>query len=455
MQIIRKYYNYNLELRECLLFTGPVESYPGYVLREGMSGAHVKTLQAQLNRISGSYYIPPILPVDGIFGPATTESVKRFQQTFNLTPDGIVGKATWYKIQQIYAAVRALHEMESEGEYIGIGKVPPTSTIRQGARGELVSQLQFLLDFLAIFHPDIPLIVENGVFDARTTEAVKAFQRTHGLTADGIVGPGTWQALYQSYWGIVDSIPTPPTTPPTPPGPGGGTDTEIPPYPGYLLRVGSTGQNVMLIQTALNRLTQIYPSIPVLTPDGIFGAGTEAGVMAFQRLFGLTPDGIVGPATWNRLMTEYYKHLGTNNDVVYPGTPLRLGDRGEYVRLIQGYLNALRAWFPAIPSLSVDGIFGAGTQSAVMAFQRAVGLTPDGIVGPATWNALVKNYEEMMRTKNYTQPNTVPAPTNFDNPRPIEYIDGVGSNTGSGGNLSASKLTLPIILGLLYLFFKN
>ena len=76
----------------------------------------------------------------------------------------------------------------------------------------------------------------------------------------------------------------------------------------------------------------------------------------------------------------------------YPGTPLRLGDRGDAVAILQTQLNEVSNNYPAIPKLTVDGIFGETTQDAVKTFQSIFNLTPDGIVGEATWNRLLYLY---------------------------------------------------------------
>ena len=77
----------------------------------------------------------------------------------------------------------------------------------------------------------------------------------------------------------------------------------------------------------------------------------------------------------------------------YPGTPLRRGSVGPNVVIVQTELNRISQNYPAIPKVAaVDGIFGARTENALMAFQRIFDLNPDGIVGPATWYALVRLY---------------------------------------------------------------
>ena len=167
-----------------------------------------------------------------------------------------------------------------------------------------------------------------------------------------------------------------------------------PPYPGTPLRVGSRGNNVIIMQQFLNAISTAYPSIPKLVVDGIFGPATQTAVMAFQRQFGLTADGVIGPVTWQRIVQVYNQVGGTTppppTAPLYPGTPLREGSRGAAVVTLQQNLNRIAAVNPTIPRLVADGIFGPNTRAAVVAFQRYYGLTPDGIVGPATWNRLMQ-----------------------------------------------------------------
>ena len=82
----------------------------------------------------------------------------------------------------------------------------------------------------------------------------------------------------------------------------------------------------------------------------------------------------------------------------YPGSPLRVGSTGEAVRTLETQLNRIRRNYPAIPAISnVDTAFTAETQAAVRAFQRIFNLTPDGIVGPATWNKIAYIYAAVLR----------------------------------------------------------
>lgn len=76
-------------------------------------------------------------------------------------------------------------------------------------------------------------------------------------------------------------------------------------YPGYPLSIGSVGSDVMKIQEQLNAISNNYPLIPKLTPDGIFGERTQEAVKVFQSVFGLSQDGIVGNRTWYRIQDIY------------------------------------------------------------------------------------------------------------------------------------------------------
>ncbi len=209
LQILRSYYPDDVEIAETNIITGILSSYPGTSLKSGSTGLDVQTIQTYLNRIRKNYpAIPAITDETGVFGTSTQAAVTKFQSVFNLTPDGIVGKSTWYKISSLYTAVTRLAELDSEGQTLGIGTVPPSSILRQGSSGPDVITLQYLLDMISEYYPDIPGPAQDGIFGGETRQAVLAFQRAMQLNADGIVGPLTWNALYDTYQGILQNIPS-------------------------------------------------------------------------------------------------------------------------------------------------------------------------------------------------------------------------------------------------------
>ncbi|MBQ1275308.1 MAG: peptidoglycan-binding protein [Cellulosilyticum sp.] len=109
-EILRYFYG-NITLDTAPQVEGNPESYPGSPLTIGSSGSAVRTIQTQLNRISNNYPLIEKVAVNGQYDEDTANSVKTFQQIFNLTPDGIVGKSTWYEISRIYVAVTKLAEL--------------------------------------------------------------------------------------------------------------------------------------------------------------------------------------------------------------------------------------------------------------------------------------------------------------------------------------------------------
>ncbi len=381
INILKYYYPDDIKLIKCYNIESIGPSFSGLLLREGSKGDDVLTLQTQLNRIRTDFPgIPEINNPNGSFLSDTTFAVKVFQSVFNLIPDGLVGRATWNVVSRVYVAITKLSELDSEGEIIGISSTPPTSVIKLNSKGTDVLRLQHILSYISLFRVEIPSILENSFFDARTKNSVIAFQSTYKLTIDGIVGPSTWKKLYSVYHNFKSTVDVPePSTP----------DTLYPPYPGYVLKVGSKGPFVTSMQLLLNDIAKVYDDIPNLSTDGIFGNGTKASVVAFQSKFGLVVDGIVGLSTWNKII-EVHKYNGSfEPSVPYPNHILKVGSKGGDVMIMQEYLNVVSTVYPTIKRMVPDGIFGNVTKSSVISFQSKFSLVPDGIIGKMTWDKIV------------------------------------------------------------------
>ena len=110
IQILRNFYGNNIYINSTEEISGIPASYPGTALRVGSRGNSVRTIQQQLNVISGAYPRIPKVAEDGVFGQGTEDAVREFQEIFNLSPDGVVGFNTWYKISAIYVAVSRIAE---------------------------------------------------------------------------------------------------------------------------------------------------------------------------------------------------------------------------------------------------------------------------------------------------------------------------------------------------------
>lgn len=180
-------------------------------------------------------------------------------------------------------------------------------------------------------------------------------------------------------------------------------------YPGTPLRRGSTGPSVVVLQVSLNRIAQNYPALPkIASVDGIFGGQTEASVRAFQRIFGLAEDGVVGRATWYQIVRLYtavtrLSELRSQGQQFYainwsPPTTLQVGNTGDKVRQLQYMLSVLGSYIASIPIPTIDGVYGQGTRSAVLAAQRFLGLPETGTVGEATWNAIYDQFSGIETT---------------------------------------------------------
>ncbi|MGL5150895.1 MAG: peptidoglycan-binding protein [Clostridium sp.] len=383
-KILQYYYGNNIELVRTSIIEGIPESYPGYALRVGSEGESVRVIQKQLNRIGKNYPAIKWVNVDGKFGKATEDAVKVFQGVFNLTKDGIVGRATWYKINQIYVGVKNLAELESEGEIIDGESTTdgayPGYLLKEGARGKVVSELQYYLKAIGEFYDELPIIKSDGIFGPATKNAVIAFQRKFGLSPDGIVGPLTWNKIYEIYLSVKSQIDE-------------GSQEE---YPGYLIKEGMRGREIEKIQSYLKALSYKYPSISKLNVDGIFGGATKKSVMDFQRLFDLRVDGIVGPATWNRLYEEYRRADSTRGEVplpyVYPQRIIKLRDSGYHVEIIQEYLKEINKCGFRIGDIDINGKFDEKTLKSVRKFQEKFMLSDTGLIEEETWNKIVEVY---------------------------------------------------------------
>ena len=226
-----------------------------------------------------------------------------------------------------------------------------------GDRGDNVRYLQYGLHILCCSPNGF-----DGEFGNGTLTAVKKFQSKYGLVSDGIVGDTTWNTLKNE---------------------------------------------IATLQAQLNK-----KGCNVGTVDGIAGPATYNAVISFQNKNGLTADGQVGTATWDILFNNVSGGVSYNR-ILKATSPLMQGDD---VKVVQNKLNSL-----GYNCGTADGYYGNDTKNAVVKFQSDRGLTTDGEVGPATWNALFSNSSSNGNTGG-----------NIGNIRKI-YID-----AGHGGNDSGA-----------------
>ena len=248
---------------------------------------------------------------------------------------------------------------------------------KQGARGSQVTAIQQQLRSQGYFRQR-----PTGNFGSATRDAVIRFQRSRGLTPDGVVGPATEAALF---------------------GRARQTSRQDYSYSGYrssgysnVLQLGDQGPEVSRLQEQLQQQGGFY-SGPI---DGVYGQTTKQAVSEFQQARGgLTPDGVAGPQTLASLRiysptsysspTTSFPTASYLTSYSYPssrpaipssssaGLPLdsshsqflQLGDQGPDVTRLQERLKSQNLYFGQL-----DGYFGLGTQQAVRRFQMERGL---------------------------------------------------------------------------------
>jgi peptidoglycan hydrolase-like protein with peptidoglycan-binding domain len=310
-EILRNYYGDNIEI----VTNAPVEnsnfSPPLRALRVGDSGRDVELMQIRLNRISKNYPgIPKIYPVDGFFDTSTENAVKKFQEVFNLSPDGIVGTATWNSINYIYNAVKKLYSVNSEGLSISELETTYENELKLGDSSRNVFVLQYYLAYISLFYPTVIQPLTDGDFGQGTENSVKSYQKTFGLPQTGVVDETTWNSIQRTYFEILSRFPY------------NFEEGTILPYPGRILRVGVDGNDVRAIQEYLNYISNTYTDIPKVSVDGSYGPSTAAAVNKFVEVFNLPNSrGRVNAQVWNAIINIYDDLYSGNtvNDEQFPG----------------------------------------------------------------------------------------------------------------------------------------
>lgn len=296
IEILKYYYGNDIKL----IYNAPVEAnimtYPGFPVELGTAGDFVRMIKIQLNRISQNYpAIPKITDDNAYFNVETENSVKKFQEIFNLEQTGIVDKSTWYKIKYIYNAVKRIADIYSEGITIDEATLLFNKRLQYGDSGEYLKALNYYLNVISYFDSDLPFLnLTTNDFTNDTKEAVIAFQNKYNLTANGIVDADTWKVLRDVYQQTLKSIPEEYLN----------NLNEF--FPGIYLSKGMTGEEVLTLQEFLYTICEKKGDIPGVRVTGTYDSLTEQSVRAIQRKFSLRENGIVGPSTWYRIV-EYSK----------------------------------------------------------------------------------------------------------------------------------------------------
>ena len=357
----------------------------GVTMTKGKKGQAVGELQARLKELG---YYSGI--VTNIYDVATQSAVKAFQKKTGLKADGIAGAETQKALADAAAPAANAEVTPAATETPAPTPSPtpelPKDTVKLNSTGSDAKIVQTRLKELGYYRGNL-----DGKFGANSVNALKAFQRAHGLKDDGIAGKETAAVLFSG-------AALPNGTTPTP-APGQATvQTPVPatavPISWDSLRLNDQGTDVKQLQEALVQLGYMSGK-----PDGKYGAKTVNAVKTFQKNNNLTADGVAGEKTLKLLFSGTAKAASTAAPAAkatatpapkatatpVPGT-LREGDKGTEVQSMQekliglGYLTG-----------KADGVFGRQTLEAVIAFQKASRLTADGVAGSKTLAALSKS----------------------------------------------------------------
>lgn len=352
--------------------------------RNGDYASEVSIIQEALEELD-LYYAD----ITGHFGNKTERAVKLFQKKYGLPQTGVADEATLSRLYDEADIDDAPVVSESIGPAYASG-----TTLRRDSTGNAVRKLQEDLHELDFYDGVI-----SGKYGGLTQEAVRLFQKKHGLDADGIAGPKTLKKIASLM--------------------GESTESEIPAIGSILspvlqngtttLRHGMQGDAVEKLQEDLDELDYYTGSV-----TGKYGNLTKEAVRMFQRDYDLTSDGIAGPKTLAKIRSvlsgveesetdEEDKEESVNTGTTVTVKPsvsldevsklntevtLRRGSRSGYVTRLQKALTAL-GYFTD----KCDGSYGNNTEEAVKLYQKAKGLTDDGVAGRATLRAINKDVE--------------------------------------------------------------
>lgn len=316
-------------------------------LKVGSTGAQVKILQ---NRLIVLGYLSGT--ADGDFEATTEAAVISFQKRNSIYSDGIAGPTTLAKLYSSSAKKAS-------------GVVANLGSLREGMNGSAVRSLQQKLRDLGYYSGSV-----DGDYGAGTQAAVMAYQSANNLTADGVAGKATLNAIYGG------------TNNPSGGGSSGGGSSGSTSKPeNYGVTAKTTGYTTISASTSnKNNVTQLQSVLQSRnyysgSLDGSYGGGTASAVEAYQRSAGLRVTGMAGPTT-QRLL-----YGGTSASGSY--SKLDVGSSGSSVRNLQYTLYELKYY-----DGDITGKYDENTRNAVMTFQQVNGLYMDGIAGQETQQKL-------------------------------------------------------------------
>lgn len=167
-------------------------------------------------------------------------------------------------------------------------------------------------------------------------------------------------------------------------------------YTRYVLKQGDVGIAVNKHQAYLNEFQKRGFIKTRLTEDGVYGPSMAKAVREFQQYAGVPQDGIIGNNTWDSIIDNIRSlQITTNIPVASRTFYLTQGNSGIDVFKMQEYLNEIANVNHCLRPIPVDGSYGARTTTAVQMFQYLYDLNTDGMIGKATWDAIVNERNKL------------------------------------------------------------
>lgn len=388
-EILRYYYGDDIILRRDVTVEDIEESYPGTAFRQGDTSPYIGWIKIELNIISLTYTeIPKIVNLDDYFDENTYNAIVKFQKISNLVQDGIVGKATWYQIAEIFIAIRRLTEIDSVG--IRMGEFP-TSNLTSAISRNDIELVQYYLSIISFTYPQIPHIEINGELNSETRNAICAFQKLNSLPCTGELDGKTYSYLYGTYTSVAESY---------------DKFREFLPVEflntGNIYKTYSMGDADQRVRDIQNRLNVINKE-NIIAETGFFGPKTKQEVAKFQLNSNLPVSGTITPETYSAVNRQYYAFAPsiTPLPTQYPGYIMKLDMTDNVLKAdfrtlttpIESLQKMLRSIsLSALGNINIvpNGKFDLATKDAVIAVQSISSV-------PATGEVDFKSYEIIKR----------------------------------------------------------
>jgi peptidoglycan hydrolase-like protein with peptidoglycan-binding domain len=272
----------------------------------------------------------------------------------------------------------------------------PGVPLRVGDAGNNVDIIQTQLNRISQNYPAIPKITDaEGIFGVSTENAVREFQKIFNLSQTGVVDKSTWYRIKQYYNGVKGLAELSSE--------GISISEAAVPFTDELSE-GISGIPVTTLQYYLSILAYFNGALSPVIRSGYYGPETVQAVERFQSFYNLPVTGVVDQNTWNVISQAYIDTVSAlpsgysgENAKLYPGYFLTRGMRSEDVRDLQTYIDLIGQNINEIPTLPQTGFYGEQTENAVRIFQRLVGITESGAVGPVTWATIAQQYDYFIK----------------------------------------------------------